>query len=756
MRYMPSTADPTGRKIVLVGNPNVGKSVIFRLLTGSYVLVSNFPGTTVEISRGKFDAGGASFEVIDTPGVGSMVPQSEDERVTCEVLIAERPDLIMQVADAKNLRRTLLVTSQLAEFRIPMVLVLNMMDEAEERGIEIDSGGLSDRFGMPVVETVAIYSQGRKKLIQAIQKAATIESPVSKAFMDHPAFPAIMRAGVTPALLSVEWLALEDHSLRQDMERRFGSDAVLQVQEGSESYRSEHHRSLAKEIAATRNRFIDRAAAEFRRKRSPRYLDLPGAAGSRVWLAILITGLALLLWNEAGSLSSLPSPFKEVTGWIGTQFPPQVPEKGGLLRSILFGAPGAGKYDFGLVHAAVHLLMFIVPVVVPLGYLLVRNRAFVHEIGIITRRASTGLPILLLVLLLVYEFVGYTGAQTLVGLMENVLFGSYLIPLVTGWAPAGFLGELLAGKYGLISMGLTYAIAIVLPVVATFFIAFGLMEDSGYLPRLAILSDRLMRIMGLSGKATLPMVLGLGCCTMATITTRILNSRKERLIATLLLALGIPCSAQLGVILGISASFSPATTLVVLGVVFSQLLLVGYLASRLIKGRPGEFIFEIPPIRVPQLRNVMLKTWHRVQWYLKEAVPLFLCGTLALFLLDYLHVQNRSLLAWVEKGLEPVLTGILDLPPQAASIFVLGFLRRDYGAAGLYDLVRHGALTAQQTVVSMVVITLFVPCLASFLIIAREHGLRRALAITAFIVPFAVSVGGALGWIMRTLNISLG
>jgi ferrous iron transport protein B len=242
---------------------------------------------------------------------------------------------------------------------------------------------------------------------------------------------------------------------------------------------------------------------------------------------------------------------------------------------------------------------------------------------------------------------------------------------------------------------------------------------------------------------------------MATITTRILNSRKERLIATLLLALGIPCSAQLGVILGISASFSFVTTLAVLGVVFSQLLLVGYISSRLIRGRPGEFIFEIPPIRVPQLRNVMLKTWYRVQWYMKEAVPLFLCGTFALFLLDYLHLEGRSLLAWIERGLEPVLTGILDLPPQAASVFVLGFLRRDYGAAGLYDLVRHGALTAQQTVVSMIVITLFVPCLASFLVIAREQGFKRALAITAFIVPFAVSVGGAAGWVMRTLNISL-
>lgn len=755
MGKMSSTADLAVRKIVLVGNPNVGKSVIFRLLTGSYVLVSNFPGTTVEISRGKLEVGGANFEVIDTPGVSSMVPQSEDERVTCEVLLVEKPDLIMQIADAKNLRRTLLVTSQLVEFGIPMVLVLNMMDEAEERGIEIDSHGLSQRFGMPVVETVAIYSQGRKQLIQAVQKAAVPGNPISKVFAAHPALAPIMSAGVTPALLSVEWLALDDRALRQDMERRLSPQALSQIRERTESYRSEHHRSLAKEIAAARNDFIDRATAELRKKRSPRLLDEAGTAGPKVWLALLYAGLALILWNELGSLLDLPTPFKWLCGFIGGHVAPQDAGAAGFVRNILFGAPGMRKYDYGLVYAAAHFLMFIAPAVVPLGFLLTRSRAFVHEIGILTRRASTGLPILFLVLLLVYEFVGFTGAQTLVGLLENVLFGGYLIPFLSRFAPGGLPGQILIGKYGLISMGLTYAIAIVLPVVATFFIAFGLMEDSGYLPRLAILSDRLMRIMGLSGKATLPMVLGLGCCTMATITTRILNSRKERLIATLLLALGIPCSAQLGVILGISASFSFATTLAVLGVVFSQLFLVGYFASRLIRGRPGEFIFEIPPIRVPQLRNVMLKTWYRVQWYLKEAVPLFLYGTFALFLLDYLQLEGRSLLAWIERGLEPVLVGILDLPPQAASVFVLGFLRRDYGAAGLYDLVRHGALTAQQTVVSMIVITLFVPCLASFLVIAREQGFKRALAITAFIVPFAVSVGGAVGWVMRTLSVSL-
>ncbi|HWT77201.1 MAG TPA: nucleoside recognition domain-containing protein, partial [Candidatus Methylomirabilis sp.] len=335
------------------------------------------------------------------------------------------------------------------------------------------------------------------------------------------------------------------------------------------------------------------------------------------------------------------------------------------------------------------------------------------------------------------------------GLLEKVLFAQYLIPPLQKLIPAGFIGEFLVGKYGMISMGLTYAVAIVLPVVATFFIAFSLLEDSGYLPRLSILSDRVMRSMGLNGKAVLPMVLGLGCCTMATMTTRILNSRKERLIATLLLALGVPCSAQLGVILGISAGFSGKATLIVIGVVLSQLVLVGYLSSKLIRGRVSEFIFEIPPIRVPQMKNVLLKTGHRILWYLKEAVPLFLAGTLALFILDKVHVGAKSLLTWIQTGLEPVLVGILHLPAQAAGIFVLGFLRRDYGAAGLFAMARDGSLTALQAVVSLIVITLFVPCLASFLVIIKEQGMKKALAITGFIVPFAIAIGGIVSWVLR-------
>jgi ferrous iron transport protein B len=754
---MQSEKDPKG-KIVLVGNPNVGKSVVFRLLTGSYVLVSNFPGTTVDVSRGRMTLGGTLYEVIDTPGVNSLVPQSEDERVTCEILLCEKPDVIVQVADAKNLRRTLLVTSQLAEFGRPMVLVLNMIDEAQARGIEIDTKGLAESLAVPVVETVAIYSQGKRQLLQALQNATIPTNPVS---VDNPILQELRGqngANPVPPALGVEWLSLDDRGLTGWLETSVDESALQPLRKAQELHLSRSRRSLAREIAEMRDAFLDTSVDRFKHKRQTHFLEEDSAANVRIWLRLLVAGLLVFAWNELGALLGFQNPYKFATGlaraWLDA--PPEWASSGigNFVFSLLAGRSATGKGDFGLAYAAIHFCLFIAPVVVPLAVLLSRSRRFAQELGVLSRRADTGIPILLAVMLLVYEFVGYTGAQTLVGLLEEVLFGKFLIPPLRDFLPAGIVRDFIAGQYGMVSMGITYAIAIVFPVVTTFFIAFSLLEDSGYLPRLSILSDRVMRRMGLNGKATLPMVLGLGCCTMATITTRILNSRKERLIATLLLALGIPCSAQLGVILGISASFSFGATLTVLGVVAMQLLLVGYLSSRLIKGRRSEFIFEIPPIRVPQLKNVLLKTAYRLRWYIQEAVPLFVFGTLVLFFLDRMSLGGRSLLAWIQNALTPVLTRLLYLPAQAAPVFVLGFLRRDYGAAGLFQMVRNHMLTAQQAVVSLIVITLFVPCLASFLVIVKEQGMKRALAITGFIIPFAVTVGATVSWILRTMQIT--
>jgi ferrous iron transport protein B len=262
--------------------------------------------------------------------------------------------------------------------------------------------------------------------------------------------------------------------------------------------------------------------------------------------------------------------------------------------------------------------------------------------------------------------------------------------------------------------------------------------------------DRIFKLMGLNGKAVLPMVLGLGCDTMATMTTRILETRKERIIVTLLLALAIPCSAQLGVILGMLGSVSLYATLWWGGTVLLAMFFVAYLASRVIPGETSDFILEIPPIRMPNLTNIGLKTLMRVEWYLKEAVPFFILGTLVLFVLD-----KTGLLEVFEHVASPVIVGLLNLPIEATESFIVGFLRRDYGAAGLFALERDGLLDPVQVVVSLVTITLFVPCIANFFIIIKERGFKTALWMSAFIFPFAVIVGGIINTILRVLNVSL-
>jgi ferrous iron transport protein B len=243
------------------------------------------------------------------------------------------------------------------------------------------------------------------------------------------------------------------------------------------------------------------------------------------------------------------------------------------------------------------------------------------------------------------------------------------------------------------------------------------------------------------------MVLGLGCNTMATMTARIMATKKERLIVTLLLALGVPCSAQMGVILGMLGSLSVAAFLWWLGTVVLVMFLVGYLGNKIFRGAASGFVLEVPPIRRPQLRNIVVKTFARIKWYLKEAVPLFILGTFVLYVLD-----RTNALRWLERAGAPLVQGLLDLPAKATEAFIIGFLRRDYGAAGLYDLSRQGMLDETQIVVSLITITLFVPCIANVFVIAKERGPKTAFAILAFIFPFAFLVGGMVNFILRSIG----
>lgn len=639
-------------KIILIGNPNVGKSVIFGYLTGSYVTVSNYPGTTVEISRGNAKYDGRADVVIDTPGVNSLLPFSEDEVVTRDILLNEHPRLVVQVADAKNLRRALFLSIQLAEMQIPFIINLNMMDEARSRGVEIDKPQLSQILGVSVVDTVAIHRRGLLNLVENIQNGATaaqlqvvypeeIEDAVA-AIIDH-----LPDSGISKRALALMLLA-GDVSLKPWLIQNLRQADIQQI----ETVIQELQKNLSTPIASVINQ---------------RRL-----------------------------------------------------QKGEEILQLVYRIEKA------------------------------KGQRITDFLSRISMHPAWGLPILLAVLYGLYQFVGVFGAGTLVDFFEEVIFGKFVNPwaerLFSFLVPIPLLRDLFVGEYGLITMALSYSIAIVLPVVATFFLAFGLLEDSGYLPRLAVMMNRIFKMLGLHGKAVLPMVLGLGCDTMATLTTRILETPKERVLVTLLLALGIPCSAQLGVILGLLGGLSLSAVLVWLVCVMGVLFVVGYLASKVLPGKRSDFILELPPIRRPGLMNIVTKTVARIEWYLKEAVPLFFLGTFVLFVL-----AKTGALKTIEVWSAPLVKGFLGLPEQAAQAFLIGFLRRDYGAAGLFDMARQGLLNPQQIVVSLVTITLFVPCIANFFVIIKERGWKTALAITLFIIPFAFVVGGILNFILSSV-----
>ena len=381
------------------------------------------------------------------------------------------------------------------------------------------------------------------------------------------------------------------------------------------------------------------------------------------------------------------------------------------------------------------------------------RKGFAERLSRVMMNPITGIPILLAVLYVgLYQFVGVFGAGVAVDFLEGTVFGEWINPWVTDAAtrfiPWQILWDLFVGEYGVITLGLSYAIAIILPIVGTFFIVFSIIEDSGYLPRLSMLVDRVFKGIGLSGRAAIPMVLGLGCDTMATIVTRTQETKRERVITTLLLALAIPCSAQLGVIFAILSGNGLALLIWVV-VIALVLLLVGYLASKVISGERASFYMEVPPLRLPKLSNVLVKTYTRLQWYFAEVLPFFILASVLLWAGKLIGLFDLVL-----SGLEPVVK-FIGLPPEAAVAFLYGFFRRDFGAAGLYDLHSSGMLSGIPLVVAAVTLTLFIPCIAQFLVMLKERGVRTAFAITLFIFPFAFFVGFILNQILTALGVSL-
>lgn len=360
----------------------------------------------------------------------------------------------------------------------------------------------------------------------------------------------------------------------------------------------------------------------------------------------------------------------------------------------------------------------------------------------------TGIPILFVALYLTYQAIGVFVAQTVVGVTEEIIMGQYYYNFIMGIMTklveeTSFIGQLLIGEFGILTMTPIYLFGLLLPLVVGFYFILSIMEDSGYLPRIAALVDRLLVALGLNGRAVIPMILGFGCVTMATITTRLLGSKRERFIATMLLGLAIPCSAQLGVIVGLIAPLGGKMVLLYCLTIFTVFVITGTVLNKIMPGESTDLLIDLPPLRIPMPSNVLKKTYIKSKMFIAEAGPLFLFGAVVVTILQY-----TGALEVIMNAFSPVTEGFLKLPKETTQTFIMGIIRRDFGAAGLNDLVSQGMLNALQTVVALVVITLFVPCIAAIMVIFKERSWQESamIWIGSFIISFVT--GGILAQII--------
>ncbi|MDD5583500.1 MAG: ferrous iron transport protein B [Candidatus Omnitrophica bacterium] len=635
------------KKIVIVGAPNVGKSSIFNDLSGRYATVSNYPGTTVEIFRATIRIKDAEYEIIDTPGMYSLLPLSEEERIARLVLAQDNPDVVLHVVAARELLRTLPLTLQLKEAGLPVILVLNIMDEAAKEGTTIDIDRLSVLTGVPVIPTISITHKGIRELKNAIAN---------------------------------------DVVITQGLMMRYSST----LEEGIEKVT----KMLTRDYAFSKK------------------------------------AVSLLLLESDKDIFELTRQQGEETDVIDA-----------IKKEIQAKLSVPIEYVVNL-SCQEHAAQIISSTVRSKRH---KSGGFLARIDDATLKPLVGLPLLLLFLYVgLYKFVGEFGAGTLVDFLET-FFTTHINPPVTSFfqklVPYPVVTSLFVGDYGIITLGVRYAVAIVLPIVGIFFLVFSFAEDTGYLPRMGAMLDRLFKRIGLSGRAVIPIVLGLGCDTMATMVTRVLPSKRERIIATFLLSLSVPCSAQLGVIMAVLSKSSLG--LVIWFFTITGIFTVsGFLLNKILKGKRPSFYIELPPLRLPRLSNILIKTYSRLIWYFKEVLPLFIWASVLIWIGQITKIFDITL-----KALHAPLR-LMGLPDSLSSVFLFGFFRRDYGAAGLYDLEKQGALALREIIVCAVVLTLFLPCIAQFLMNIKERGIKMALGITVFILVFSFSAGIVLNRIL--------
>ncbi len=568
------------KKILLMGNPNVGKSAVFSRLTGIHVIASNYPGTTVEFTQGTMKIGDEEAILIDVPGTYGLEATSKAEKIAVEML--KDGDAVINVVDATNLERNLHLTLHLLERNIPVIIALNIWDDAKHKGITIDVKKMEELLGVPVVPTVAVTGEGIKELVSRIPQACN---------------PKVAR-------------------------------------------RSEEEK-----------------------------------------------------WTEAG----------------------RILDKVQLLQH--------------------------------------RHHTLLEVIGDASVKPLSGIPIAILVMFAAFKVIRFIG-EWLIGNVFEPIFERFWQPLMMQLSsildPGSFLHSIIIGKlidgeidfvqsFGVLTTGLFVPIGMVLPYIFSFYIVLGVMEDSGYLPRLAVLLDNLMHRMGLHGWAIIPTLLGLGCNVPGIMATRILESRRERLITATIISIGVPCAALQAMIWGLVGEHGGRYVAIIYLSLFVVWVVLGRILNMILKGESQGLIMEVPPYRMPSLQTVVKKLWMRMAAFLKEALPIVLLGIMVVNILYFLKIFDV-----LADFAAPLITNVFGLPKEAVIAMAIGFLRKDVavGMLGTLDL------TAKQLVVAATALAMSFPCIATFVVLFKELGITDTLKSVLAMLISSLIVGGLLNAIL--------
>lgn len=630
--------------IALAGNANVGKSVIFNNLTGSHQIIGNWPGKTIERKEGYLIYKGYKIRIVDLPGIYSFSTYSDEEIISRDFILNEKPDFVINVVDAVNLERNLFFTLQLIELDVNLIIALNQIDLLEKSGFSIDVEKLQKILGVPVIPTVAIENKGIEKLIEKCieiyEKDIKIKPFEIKYGKEVEEKIKILSDSIPKDIdCPKRWLSIKLLEADEDVIKNFKyNDIILKSKKFAEELEDIHGEPIS-----------------------------------------------LILTQEKYNLCNR------------------------ITREVLI------KKEKKFVLS---------------DYL---DKIFLHPFF--------GYIILILFLFLIfYSIFGF--GSFFGGVLGSIFdkFKSLILNLkISDLAKKIFVDGILDGVIGGLSVALPYLIP--------FYILLSILEDSGYLARMAFFTDSFMHFIGLHGKAFFPLMLGFGCNVPAVLGSRILETKKQKFLTATIGTL-VPCSARTIVILGLVGTFLGFKYVLIIYLIdIIVIFFFGKILSILIPGKSYGLIMEMPPLRKPSLNIILRQSWFRIKDFIYFAFPIIIFGS---FLLQILNLTN--LLNSFVNFISPLFINFLGLPPLTSIPLIFGILRKELTLLMLFSLfgtnIVTNFMTPKQIIIYSVITLFYFPCIATFASLKRELGLLNAILITIFEIGFAILIGGLLNLIL--------